>query len=125
MKSSLYNERRIIFMTNEEVYEMNKQMRSQGYTEKEIAEELGITISLLRNKIGRASRAMRVDKMSKVVQLKMEGYSNVKIGWMLGINESNVRYLLKKSKDPIYTEEMMEYTKRFSLAKNTHENQLL
>lgn len=125
MKSSLYNERRIIFMTNEEIYSVNKQMRSQGYTEKEIAEELGITISLLRNKIGRASRAMRVDKMSKVVQLKMEGYSNVKIGWMLGINESNVRYLLKKSKDPIYTEEMMEYTKRFSLAKNTHENQLL
>lgn len=112
-------------MTNKEIYDVNKQMKSQGYTEKEIAEEVGITVSLLRNKIGRVSRAMRVDKMSKAVQLKMEGYSNVKIGWMLGINESNVRYLLKKSKDPIYTEEIMEYTKRYSLAKNTHENQLL
>lgn len=104
-------------MTNEDIYEINKQMKSQGYTEKEIAEKLDLPISILRNKIGRVSRAIRVDKMSKAVQLKMEGHSNVEIGWMLGINESNVRYLLKKSKDPMYTEEMMEYAKRYSLAK--------
>lgn len=111
MKGELY------LMTNEEIYEINKQMKAQGYTEKEIAEKLDLPISILRNKIGRISRVMRVDKMLKVVQLKTEGYSNVKIGWMLGINESNVRYLLKKSKDPMYTEEMMEYAKRFNLAK--------
>lgn len=104
-------------MTNEEIYKINRRMKAQGYTEKEIAEKLNLPISILRNKIGRASRAMRVDKMSKAVQLKMEGHSNIEIGWMLGINESNVRYLLKKSKDPMYTEEMMEYAKRFSLAK--------
>lgn len=104
-------------MTNEDIYEINKQMKSQGYTEKEIAEKLDLPISILRNKIGRVSRAIRVDKMSKAVQLKMEGHSNVEIGWMLGINESNVRYLLKKSKDPMYTEEIMEHAKNFSLAK--------
>ena len=111
MKGELY------VMTNEEVYKINKQMKAQGYTEKEIAEELDLPISILRNKIGRVSRDMRVDKMSKAVQLKMEGYSNVRIGQMLGINESNVRYLLKKSKSPMYTEEILEYAKRFSLAK--------
>lgn len=86
-------------MIDEETYELyatNKQLKSQGYTEREIAETLGIPISILRRIIKEVSHEIRVDKMIQALELKEQGYGSRAIGREMGINESSVRSLLEE-----------------------------
>lgn len=69
-------------------------LRSKGLTDAKIAEGFGIT----RNQLTAArSIALNQQKQERVLQaqrLKDKGWSNVKIGQRMGLNESSVRALL-------------------------------
>lgn len=72
------------------------------YTEREIAEELGVfdkkgnpSVNTLRAKISIAKNEQLAAAQSYAVKLKKHGYSNAEIGRRMGVNESNVRSYLK------------------------------
>lgn len=71
-------------------------LRSMGMSETEIAEGFGISTTALRQYKTLAKSEVTGDNRLKAIQLKEEGYSNVKIGEMLGMPESSVRNLLKE-----------------------------
>lgn len=70
--------------------------RKQGFTEKEIAQAMGMSTSELRakNTIERAEE--QAARIARVKRLKEKGYSNTQIGEMVGIPESTVRNYLKE-----------------------------
>lgn len=84
-------------MTDEEIYDVNKQMRFQGYTEKEIADTMGMSVNNLRRITRDVSYRIRVDKMIRALELKEQGYGPRAIGREMGINESSVCRLLEES----------------------------
>lgn len=100
MKGELYS------MTNEEIYNINKQMKSQGYTEKEIADIIGMSTYSLRHIIREVSYRIRVNKMIQAIELKEKGYGSSYIGGVMEINESSVRRLLEESNKLEYHREI-------------------
>lgn len=69
-------------------------LQSQGLSEVEIANGLGLTTSQLRAKKSIAKAEQRKADTAEAIRLKSKGYSNVAIGDRMGINESSVRSLL-------------------------------
>ena len=77
-------------------------LKRQGLTERQIAEKLGIfddrgnpSVTTLRAKVSIAKNEQMAAAQAYAVKLKEHGYSNTKIGEMMGVNESNVRAYLK------------------------------
>ena len=77
-------------------------LKRQGYTEREIAEKLGVidkkgnpSVVKLRAKVSIAKNEQMAAAQSYAVKLKEHGYSNSEIGRRMGVNESNVRAYLK------------------------------
>lgn len=73
------------------------ELKSQGMSEKEIAQALGMTTTELRARRSLANDEKRAADISRAIQLKEKGMSNVAIGVEMGINESSVRSLLNAS----------------------------
>lgn len=66
-------------------------LREEGRTETQIANELGLTTTQLRNAITYARKEEREYNRERVAGMKEEGLSNVEIGQRLGISEGTVR----------------------------------
>lgn len=73
-------------------------LEKQGLSNKQIAEQLGITQSEFRARKSAAKNALKAEEESFALRLKEKGYSNSQIGERLGgKSESYVRTLLKPS----------------------------
>ena len=72
-----------------------KQLRKDGYSDSDIAEGMGISSTLYRARISSAKAEQRAAMRAQVLRLKDKGMSNVAIGEKLGVNESQIRSLLK------------------------------
>ena len=72
-----------------------QKLKSQGLSEKTIAESMGMSIKQLRAQNSIARDAKKQADVTMATRLKDKGYSNVAIGQKMGINESSVRALLK------------------------------
>lgn len=70
-----------------------QKLESQGLSEKDIAEGMHMSIRELRARKSIASNEAREQRRAKVNELAALGYSNVRIGEELGLNESTVRSL--------------------------------
>ena len=77
-------------------------LKKQGYSEREIAERLGVldkkgnpSVVQLRAKVSIAKNEQMAEAQSYAVKLKQHGYSNTEIGRRMGVNESVVRNYLK------------------------------
>lgn len=72
-----------------------KEMKKNGMTEKEIADELGLSINQLRARYSIDTNAAKADLWQQVHKLHDKGYTSpTEIGRMVGIPESTVRSLL-------------------------------
>lgn len=85
-----------------------RQLHAKGLSDKDIADGMGMTTTQLRARRSMASDSERADSIARATKLKDNGYSNVKIGEMMGANESTVRSWLRQSQ-----------TNRVSETKNT------
>lgn len=73
---------------------LNK-MKKDGLNDKQIAEAMGISTTVLRARRSVAKDEYRAAQASQALRLKDKGYSNVKIAELMGLpNESSVRSLL-------------------------------
>lgn len=77
-------------------------MKDSGMTDVEIARALGISTTVLRARRSAEKDAIRARQATEALRLKDKGYSNAKIGEILGapgapIGESTVRNLLKST----------------------------
>ena len=85
------NQRSVTFLSN------YRKLHAEGLSDKEIADGMGISTSQLRARRSIESDAERAATIGKIVALKEHGNSNVKIGEMMGVNESVVRSMLKQA----------------------------
>lgn len=74
-----------------------RELHAKGLSDKEIADGMGITTSQLRARRSIESNAESAYNITRVTTLKDKGYSNVKIGEMMGANESTIRSWLRQS----------------------------
>lgn len=75
---------------------MVDELSKQGLSEAALAKALGLSSTTqLRAQKAIAKNERRKENAARAAQLKEKGYSNTKIGEMLGVNESVVRSLLK------------------------------
>ena len=75
-----------------------KELKEQGLSEKEIAQSLGMTTNILRQRITLEKNEEANQLYYRVRELKEKGYSNTKIGEMLNVSEGTVRNYLKADK---------------------------
>lgn len=73
------------------------ELKKQGFTEKEIADAMGMSIHNLRSKKSSEKRSEREAITDFVLKKKEAGWSNTAIAEALGRNESYVRTILKPS----------------------------
>ena len=72
------------------------ELHAKGLSEKEIASEMKMTVTELRNRKSTARKEDRAALINRAVRLKNHGYSNGKIAEILGVaGESTVRIYLK------------------------------
>ena len=71
--------------------------RKRGKSDSEIAADMGISTGLFRSKVSIAKNYQLKEDISRAVQLKEKGYSNVKIGEMMNLPESTVRNYIKNA----------------------------
>lgn len=76
---------------HEEFYSRYKSMHAQGMTDKEIADNMGITTSLLRELRSEASNAERAANIGRAKTLLDKGWSTSAVARELGVNESVIR----------------------------------
>lgn len=74
-------------------------MRKSGMSEKEIAKAMGMSTTVLRQRLSIAKDELKASRAAQALRLKDKGYSNTKIGELLSpddpLPESTVRNLLK------------------------------
>ena len=70
-------------------------LRSQGLTDTEIAQHMGMSTSEFRNRRTIENEQKKAAEASHALKLKDKGYSNVEIGKMLGVSEGTIRNYLK------------------------------
>ena len=71
-----------------------KKMKDAGMSETDIAKSFGMKTTEFRNQKSLAKANYRKSMQDRAAQLKDKGYSNTKIGEIMGINESSVRMYL-------------------------------
>jgi len=91
------------------------QLKSQGLTETQIAEGLGMTTTQLRLTKSIERNKQRSADTAKALKFKEKGLSNVAIGERMGLNESSVRALL----DPVLKERAEIATKTANMLKDS------
>lgn len=74
-------------------------MKASGMSEADIAESMGMSTTILRQRVSYEKDLKRRQSVDQARDLKDKGYSNVKIGEIMGINESSVRSLLNKASE--------------------------
>lgn len=72
------------------------ELRDKGYSEKDIAKELGMNTAQLRSGIALENEHEKQAIMDTIVAMKSDGYSNVDIAAKTGLAESTIRYNLSK-----------------------------
>lgn len=72
-------------------------LRAMGLSDVEVAKELGMTTTIMRQRISLEKEEEKAREAADAVKLKDKGYSNVAIGERMGISEGKVRALLKYS----------------------------
>lgn len=87
---------------------VEKTLRKEGLSEKEIADYFGLTIRELRAKKSNALNENYAANRAMAMRLKAKGYSQVAIAERMGVGESVVRSWLKEDR-----------VKRSGIAKNT------
>ena len=70
------------------------ELKKQGFSEKEIADGLGMSTTVLRQEMSRVKAEKRAADAALARRLHDSGMSNTAIGEQMGINESSVRNLL-------------------------------
>lgn len=78
-----------------EFYDLFRKYSKQGMTEKQIADEIGISTPMLKAGRAIARSEARAADCSKAMSLKEKGWSTTAIGKEMGLPESTVRGLLK------------------------------
>lgn len=71
-----------------------KEMKEQGYSDKQIREDLGITSTEFRQRRSIANAEKKQADIIRAQKLKDKGWSNMKIGKEMGRNESSIRAML-------------------------------
>ena len=90
------------------LYGMAKQLKSQGMSDKEIAESFGMTTREYKSAYSNAKNEVRAANRAEALRLKDKGYSNTAIGKRMGVNESTVRSWMDE-----------DIAERSSISKNT------
>lgn len=73
------------------LYGMAKQLKSEGMSDKEIAESFGMSTREYKSAYSNAKNEVRAANRAEALRLKDKGYSNTAIGQRMGVNESTVR----------------------------------
>jgi predicted transcriptional regulator len=76
---------------SEPLYMQVRLLKKEGLTEKEIAEYYGMSTTQLRAQVSISNAQTREANRSQALKLHDKGYSNSKIGELMGVNESTVR----------------------------------
>ena len=80
-----------------------RELKAKGMTQSQIASAMNFkSTTELRAKLSVESDNEKAEIVSQVLALKAKGYSNVKIGEMMGMNESSVRSYIKQSETQRY-----------------------
>lgn len=79
---------------NRQFLDIIEQHRKDGMSETEIAKAYDMTTTQLRALKSIAKNEQRAAMVSQATKLKAKGYSNTKVGEIMGISESSVRSLL-------------------------------
>jgi DNA-directed RNA polymerase specialized sigma24 family protein len=87
---------------------MAKQLKSQGMSDKEIAESFGMSTREYKSAYSNAKNEVRAANRAEALRLKDKGYSNTAIGKRMGVNESTVRSWMDE-----------DIAERSSISKNT------
>lgn len=90
------------------LYGMAKQLKSQGMSDKEIAESFGMSTREYKSAYSNAKNEVRAANRAEALRLKDKGYSNTAIGKRMGANESTVRSWMDE-----------DIAERSSISKNT------
>lgn len=90
------------------LYRMAKQLKSQGMSDKEIAESFGMSTREYKSAYSNAKNEVRAANRAEALRLKDKGYSNTAIGKRMGVNESTVRSWMDE-----------DIAERSSISKNT------
>lgn len=90
------------------LYAMAKQLKSQGMSDKEIAESFGMSTREYKSAYSNAKNEVRAANRAEALRLKDKGYSNTAIGKRMGVNESTVRSWMDE-----------DIAERSSISKNT------
>lgn len=77
-----------------------RKLRDSGMSEIDIANEMGITTTQLRNSITYATKKERDFQNQQITVLKEQGLSNTDIAKQLGVSEGTVRNRLTQKKSP-------------------------
>lgn len=95
-----------------------QKMKNQGWDQKTIAKQMGMTTTVLRAKISVANDELRKERVAMAMKLKAKGYSNPAIAKRMGLpSESSVRSLL----NPKSNERSEQTAKLMEILKNTVE----
>lgn len=89
-------------------YGMAKQLKSDGMSDKEIAESFGMSTREYKSAYSNAKNEVRAANRAEALRLKDKGYSNTAIGQRMGVNESTVRSWMDE-----------DIAERSSISKNT------
>lgn len=89
-------------------YGMAKQLKSDGMSDKEIAESFGMSTREYKSAYSNAKNEVRAANRAEALRLKDKGYSNTAIGKRMGVNESTVRSWMDE-----------DIAERSSISKNT------
>lgn len=73
-----------------------RSLRNKGWTQKDIAESMGMNTSKLRAKIDIASENIVRGRNAEIFRLRDKGYRKIAIAKQMGIPESTVRNVLKR-----------------------------
>lgn len=84
----------ISIQVNDPFVKRVKDLRKSGYTEKEVADFLGMTVAVLRKEMGKRLHEAREELIRKAKELRDAGESSHAIAVALGVNESTTRLLL-------------------------------
>lgn len=90
------------------LYGMAKQLKSEGMSDKEIAESFGMSTREYKSAYSNAKNEVRAANRAEALRLKDKGYSNTAIGKRMGVNESTVRSWMDE-----------DIAERSSISKNT------
>lgn len=74
-------------------------LEKEGLSTKEISEHLGMSIEEVRNAKSIAKEELHMANLSRALRLQEKGYTNTKIGGLMGMPESSVRSLLSSVND--------------------------